>query len=285
MGRWRTAGLLLGAGLLGGAEVRVDAPLGTLVTAPGTCTGGRVVEATVTVPPGTPGELGVGAWAGDIHGRWFGQPQAQRLGPGTNQVRIALPTELPIGGPRGPWTAADAAEAAGSGLFLWSQRGQPVSVRIDHLRVVPLPPSSTSPRLLELACAPQAVCGQRWQVELRPDPYPADPYDPEAFALDLVVAGPDGQEQRLPGFHRLPMTLADGGDREQASPDGPARFCARWRPERPGRHLLRLEARWADHPPVVCTLPPVEVAGTAIDAVARLDPLDRRFLQVDGRFW
>jgi hypothetical protein len=281
----RPLALLLAATATAGAEVRLAAPLGTLLAAEGSCPGGRMVEALVTVPADAPDEVGVGAWAGDRHGRWFGRAQALRLRPGRNQVRILLPADQPVAGPGGPWTAADAAEATRSGLFLWSLRPLAAPVTVDALRALPLPVVAGGCRLRDLRLVPRAISGERWTLETVPEPYPADPYDPEEFTLDLVVTAPDGTQRRLPGFHLLPVALAEGGDREEARPAGAARFSVRWRPDRPGHHQLRLEARWRGQAALTCALPAIEVHGQACDRVVRIDPGDRRFLQDEGRFW
>lgn len=293
--------LLLLAAVAGAAEVRLQAPLTTLVRCAGSVPGGELeVSATVTVPAGAPADLGIGAFVGDRHGSWFQRLLPEPLAPGRWRLRFRFgPDTPPLAEPdRGQWTAADGALAAQAGLLFWSASAGQVTVTVDDLLAtaaagVAAPVAGVAaPRLRDLELdgvdpltgSARAVTGQRWSLRVRPDPCPANPYDAEQFALDALLTAPDGSELRVPGFARQPMRLYDRGDREEAAPDGPLAYEVRFRPRTPGTYRLRLEARWADGRTVTTALPDLVVGGERWDGYLRVDREDPRFFAVDGRF-
>src|SRR5258708_38547826 len=79
------------AGPLAAEEVELRSPLTTVVRiAEAVDAPDKVIETTLVVPTGAPGDLGVGAFAVDQHGRWYQRVQAQALTPGRHQLRFAL---------------------------------------------------------------------------------------------------------------------------------------------------------------------------------------------------
>ena len=283
----RIVGCLLFTALAAAAEIPLQAPLTTIVRATGPLPpGGKAVSARVTVPADAPVDLGVGAFLADAHGRWFQSMRPGLLKPGVQRVRIELGVDTPAGGTGAVWNAAQADLTARGGLFLWSASASRAVVLVDDLRVEALAPDADGgPTLSEVATGGAGRTGERWQLTCRPQPFPRNPYDPEEFALDLVVTAPSGGEQRIPGFAELPMRGHDRGDREEVEPDGRERFTARFRPREPGLHRMRLEGRWGARD-VATELAPLVVAGARWDGYVRVDRGDPRFLALDGKpFW
>lgn len=247
--------------------------------------GGRRVTAELRVPDDAPPDLGVAVWAGDAHGSIYLMPVKAVLHPGINQIDVAMRSDRPVSGPAGAWTATSAADARRTGLAFWTAHAGRWTIAVDAVRIRPLAVDSPAPRLLDVSTLATAMTGERWSCSVRPDPFPADPEDAEAFTLDLVVSDPEGNERRLPGYHNVSHERLAGGDREVVIPSGPEAFAIRWRPSQPGVYQLRLEAAWG-HRKVAAELPSVTVTGPPVDAIARLDGVDPRFLNVDGKpYW
>ena len=85
--------------------------------------------------------------------------------------------------------------------------------------------------------------GMRWTVELAAQPFPENPYDARQFALDALITTPEGTALKIPGFYYEPRQSADRGDQESMIRSGPGRFAVRFRPAKPGRYVVRLEAQ------------------------------------------
>lgn len=250
----------------------------------------RALRAVITVPGDAPGDLGIGVFVVDQHGRWFQGLRPGVLTAGTHAV------ELPIAGPgsllamsdRGRWTPATASQVSSAGLFFWSAQASRATITVTQATLEPLTPSDDQHRLTDLRMDAQASTGQRWSVSLRPAPFPSNPFDPEEFSVDAVITLPDGKEQRLPGFLDQPMTHHDRGDRESVVPNGGDAFTVRFRPHQPGTHQIRLEARWggAEGTLITLPLPALHVAGRPWDDYVRVDAGDPRFFSVAGElFW
>lgn len=271
-------------------EIVLAAPLTTIVDgwqrAPG---GEAVIRAVIEVPSDAPADLGVGAWVGDAHGRWFQRARQGALTPGRHVLSFSVDATAPLRleplSESARWNGAEAANASQGGLFFWSASASRARLRVTLLPSAPAPgPLPWAARLLDLRLDDAPTTGERWSVRVTPSPYPANPFDAGEFRLDLVVRDPTGAELRFPGFHEQPMRSIDRGDREDALLDGPAHFSARWRPRIPGRHQMRLEARWRTGRSLTTPLPEVEVSGAPRDAIVRPDANDPRFLSVDGAF-
>jgi len=247
-----------------------------------------VLRAEITVPSDAPGDLGLGVFLRDRHGRWF-QRALGPLPPGRHRVAVPVGAGDPLlSEPIGRrWSPAEAALCTRGGLFLWSAAASRARVTVAYAAAAAPAAAAPgpAPRLLDLrVAAGPARTGARWSVEFTPSPWPTEPDQPEAFRADLIVTAPDGGETRLPAFHLQPMRESDGGDREIVEPAGAARFAARVRPAVAGIHRLRLEARWTGGPPLVATLPPLAVTGAAWDDYLRVDRDDPRFFSAGGRF-
>ena len=268
------------------AVLALRAPLTTRLELPHALAGSRMLHARVTVPAGLPA-LGIGAFAADRHGHWYQRVLPQPLAPGTHEVSFAIARDQPlIAEPSAlAWDASAASICDRSGLFVWA--AAPGGVLRIEARLAPAPPPARAAvvRLSDLRAPATARTGERWELACRPQPFPANPYDPALFALDAVVTAADGSERRLPGFYTEPMRSADRGDGETVVPSGAGAFQVRWRPGAPGRYRVRLEARWGDGRVVRSELPPVEVSGARWDGYVRVDPGDPRFFTVDGAFY
>jgi hypothetical protein len=274
--------------------VVLRSPLTTLVEAPQRISGDRRLRIELEVPSDAPADLSLGACAIDRDGRWFQTTLAPRLRPGVHRFIVDLGggAVLDDPGARSRWSTEQAAVCVRSGICLWSARpGGRVTVR--DLAAVPASPHADRPqRLIDLAMqdlgrdgTARGRTGERWSLTLRPDPWPANPFDPDLFRLDLLVTAPDGQVLRLPGFARQPTALSDRGDREDADPAGPGHFAARFRPRLPGRHRLRLAWSVGGGSERLEPLPDLVVAGEPRDEVMRVDQTDPRFFQVAGNWY
>lgn len=269
-------------------EVALQAPLTVLVRAPGTVTPGAHLVADLIIPADAPADLGLGVYVSDRHGRWFQHALAVKPVPGPMRLRLPLADSGFLSEPVGAaWTPDAAAVMAKAGLYLWSASASRSVLRIDGLRLEATAPSpgADSRQLLDLT-PPRgnAVTGTRWELSLRPQPFPANPYDTEEFRVDALVTCPDGSEQRIPGFFAEPMARHDRGDREELTPNAAGRFTVRFRPRQPGTHRMRLEARWQGGTVRSVALPDCVVSGQPWDDYVRVDAGDPRFLSRSGRF-
>ncbi len=275
------------------ARIALAAPLTTVLAVSEDGSGGRTLEATLDVPTDAPHGLGLGAWRADRQGRWFQQVHPQRLGPGRYTVRFTLDAEAVLGpeGHRGRWSADAAAGADRVGLFLFADVPSTVPVGVSA-RLLPAagPVASASVRLSDLQLDGIAAdglhghTGKRWSLAVRPDPYPANPFDPDEFTLELRVTQPDGVVRTFAGFHDEPTLGVDRGDREEFVSTGPPRFHVRYRPGLAGRHQLQLTARWRDGRTVVMALPDLQASGAPWDDIVRVDAGDPRFFSAGGKF-
>ncbi len=241
-------------------------------------TGGCEVALSVTVPADAPADLGIGAFVSHPHGAWYQVVHPAILNPGTHRLRLRLAP-----GRDGVREAATLHQATTGGVFLWSPHPSHATVRMT-VEVEPLPERlGSEPVLTDLAWDAPPTTGERWELHARPDPLPRNPYDPDEFALDLVVTTPSGRSLRLPAFWDEPYVTRDGGDRELLTAAAAPRFTVRWRPQEPGVHRLRLESRRGAELRTA-DLPEQTVGGAAWDRYVRVDPTDRRFLQCAGAF-
>ena len=266
--------------------VTLAAPLTTLVPLADAGSGPIAYEVLVDVPSDAPADLGMGAWRADRQGRWFQRLLPERLRPGRQLVLLDLGNDAPLvaEGNRGRWSAETAADADHAGLFLYSQAASHAAIHLDVRRCAVQAHSEGPWQLEDLAMPLQAATGKRWSLTLRPDPYPADPYNPAYFSLDLEVRGPDGSLRRFAGFHDEPVRRVDRGDREEFVTAGPACFRVRFRPTCAGVHHLHLIAQWAGHPIRSVELPDVVASGPDWDDIARVDAGDPRFFSAAGSF-
>ncbi|MBA2479750.1 MAG: autotransporter-associated beta strand repeat-containing protein, partial [Planctomycetes bacterium] len=270
----------------GTLALRVDlrAPITTIVPLP-TPAGGsdRTIDAQITVPADAPTDLGVGAFIVDQHGQWFQRIDRERLRVGRNHRRFALGPDEHLACQPGlaSWSALQAGVATRAGLFFWSASAAACSLGVEGRIGSAAPAQDAAPfRLTELMLptAP-ARTGERWSVSVSPIPFPANPYDPDQFALDAIVTRPDGSLERIAGFYEQPMSSSDRGDREELVPASPGRFSLRLRPRTAGTYVVRLVARWKDRT-VEVPLPAIVVTGRPWDGYVRVDRADPRFFRV-----
>jgi hypothetical protein len=104
---------------------------------------------------------------------------------------------------------------------------------------------------------------------------PKNPYDPDLYAADLLIDGPEGRLS-FPAFFMQPMELMDAGDSEIAQTAGPGLFIARWRPRLPGRYRLQLQINEQGRSCII-PLPDADLSGPASDPFIKVDPNDKRF--------
>ncbi len=274
------------------ARVRLGAPLGTVVPVADEAPGGRSLLVSLEVPADAPADLGVVGWRCARDGTWFQRVYPRRLTPGNHELRFDLGSADALAGEghAGRWTAAAAGTSARTGVVLFSTAGSSGTVLMSA-RVVPVPAVAATQRcLLDLELdgwdgeAARAATGRRWEVRARPEPMPANPYDPDQFHLDLEVTMPDGSSRTVAGFAQEPVRRIDEGDRERFVPDGAPRFVVRFRAKQPGRHRLRLIATWAAAAPVAVALGDLIAEGPPWDDIVRPDPADPRFFSAGGRF-
>jgi hypothetical protein len=277
---------------LGAAEMPLRAPLGTVIEATEPLPGDAgAIVAEVVVPDGAPADLGLGVYVRGDDGRWFQRSAPGVVAPGRHRLRFPLDQGWLSEPHAETWSPYRRALCVRCGVFAWSASTSRavLQVRIEAERGEPAqaPPAGTLRDLVLERFADgraHARAGERWTLSLLPDPFPANPYDPRAFALDLEVTPPDGPARRIPGFFDQPMRLCDRGDREVALGDGEGVFRVRFRPDRPGSYRLRLVARWAGGEERAWPLPDLAVDGSPCDPVVHVDPKDGRFFSVGGSF-
>ena len=284
-------GLTLSAADETARSVALQSPLTTLLrlTKPTDIPVGTL-RAVIDVPADAPADLGVGVFVVDQHGRWFQGLRPGTLTVGTQAVEFTFtgPGALQAMRDRGQWTTATAEQGTGIGLFFWSAQTSKAMLKVRAVDFAPpTSPAVVKPQLTALRTDSSATTGQRWSLSVRPQPFPGNPFDPTQFSIDAVITLPDGSQTRIPGFLDQAMTNDDRGDREIVRPSTADTFAVRFRPRQPGRHSIRLEARWGGAEGTVVTLdvPPLMVGGSAWDDYVRVDSKDPRFFSVDGKFW
>ncbi len=276
-----------------GADFQLRAPLGTVHDADGALPpDASVIIVEVEVGDDAPADLGIGVYVRTDDGRWFQRAARKGVGPGRHNLRFPLDQGW-LSEPRAEdWSPYRRALCVRYGLFAWSSAASRATVRVLKMDVE-RGPSSAGPRAgalrdLDLegyaSGHPRVRTGERWWLSVNPSPFPANPYDPGVFALDLEVTPPGGEPRRIPGFYDQPMRLIDRGDKEVALGDGAASFRVRYRPTAAGSYQLRLIARWSDGAEQSYPLPDLLVEGPVRDQVVHVDAVDHRFFAVGDRF-
>ncbi|MFW5845264.1 MAG: hypothetical protein ACOCXJ_03465, partial [Planctomycetota bacterium] len=283
-------------------QARLIAPLTTLIPGQGLLPPhSRAIQVRIGIPPEAPDDLGIGCYLQDDTGRWFHRIYHQPLDePGVYSFTFLVDglqrLQAEPGGP--VWSALQRRRASRYGIFLWSGQRSDALIDVFHLMPAAQAPPARQAQARSLAIHEfdgdqptgtgwAATTGERWELRCRPEPLPANAYDREAIALDLVATRPDGSRITVGGFYRQPMALTDRGDAEAHRPTGPGEMAFRLRPGQPGTWRLRLEARWGEDR-IAQDLPALQVSGPAWDAYVRVDPQDPRFFSVgsadDRRF-
>ncbi len=276
-------------------SIPLQAPLTTLIECPTQRTGSRRITAILEVPANAPTDLGIGVWAKDRDARWFQYPLPGRLTPGHRRISFAMDANAAFQNEPGvaSWNAETAATCPRSGLYLWSPTISQARITVISLNVTDLAdddrPTTLGHVVIDGLGSDQlahGTTGERWSLRVRPDPWPADPYDPEQFKLDARIGLPNGTEIDIPGFCLQEMSGSDGGDREVVSALSPTQFAVRFRPWLPGRH--RIVLRWSDaqQNERTLTLPDLLVTGRLFQDIVRVDPADSRYFTLNGSwFW
>lgn len=283
-------------------EVELQSPLNTVVrcAVPHRGNGAKTIEAVVEVPANAPADLGVGAFVTDQHGRWFQRYAPGRLAPGSHRLsfRISPDDQLVSEPNRAGWSSAANAVSNSGGLFFWSASSSHARIRCTTLAIKT---DSAASDALEYALADvsmsglsggnaRARTGERWTINARPLPFPANPYDAEEFALEAAIVTPGGENLTVPGFYLQPMDHFDRGDREVVKPTAASYFQVRFRAREPGRYKVTLKARWRDAAgkarSASYACPRLIVDGPEWDDFVRVDAKDPRFFSVNGAcFW
>ena len=269
------------------ARLALAAPLTTVLRVAATAEEPQLLEVRVDIPQDAPRDLGLGCWRTDPQGRWFQQLTRGPLPPGRHDLAFALTATdaLTAEGHGGRWTGDAAADARALGIFLYSAYSSQATVGIEATwKRSSGSRTSGVHRFVELDAPASAQTGQRWQLSVRPDPYPTAPCDPDVFRLDLAVTAPDGTTTTYAGFHDEPVSAIDRGDREEFITSGPPRFLVRFRPRQAGRHTLRLTAKWTGGGDAAIDLPPLEATGAPWDDIVRVDKRDSRFFSAGNSF-
>ena len=270
------------------ARLALAAPLTTVLQVASDAVGAQRLAVTVDVPPEAPTDLGLGCWRADQQGRWFQRLAPGPLLPGRHEFAFALEAAdaLAPEGHAGRWSGDAGADAGALGIFLFSTQPSQTTIDISATWSESARNASNAAthRLAEVDAPAHAQTGHRWELSVRPAPYPASPCDPDSFKLDLEVTAPDGTTTTYAGFHDEPVSAVDRGDREEFITSGPPRFKVRFRPRQAGRHSLRLTAHWEGGGTSVMTLPPVEATGAPWDDIVRIDAKDPRFFSAGDSF-
>ncbi|MDA3963676.1 MAG: hypothetical protein PF961_23050 [Planctomycetota bacterium] len=258
------------------------------------------IHAALVVPGDAPADLGVGAFVTDDDGRWHQSLHQATLTPGMHAIRFDFDQTTPIGEPhRGAWDAYQANSVHRAGLFFWSASASTSTVTITQLRTDHSSRDTDdlegeTGQLTDFAItgatwrdgAWHCTTGQRIALSVRPDPFPADPFANDSFALTASLIPAEGTPIQRRGFYYEPIAIHDLGSGEAFSPAGPARFAVRFRPGQPGRYQIRLEPRW--HSRTRSTIVgELVVSGEPWDEFARVDEHDPRFFSTgsDAFVW
>ncbi len=266
----------------GAADIALRAPLTTTweqTVPPGPAT----ISLTLRVPVGAPADLGAGVFVADRDGRWWQRPLGQ-VGPGEHRFSIDAATGAALAAEPPPASWSLSRRASRVGIYLWSASTSSVVVQVE-LTSTPGGAVAAPGRIGSVSPgAARLQVGERYEVTLRPEPLPADPFNDDPQVM-LHITAPDGSQRPVEGFLREPMTVHDRGDREDLRAAGPMVVACRFRARMPGVHRLRLSARWASGTSSEVQLPDVVAVGAAATGLARVDPGDPRFFSIDGRFW
>jgi len=276
--------LLLAAALAAGEwrDIHLATPLTTKVRAAGVLPGqAGWVMAEIEIPEAADGQIGCAAFLADRHGRWF-----QRQHPGVlrqGQQRLVFPVDAAgwRAEPGGAaWDPSGRNAIVSWGVVLWgTASGRTLRVRLSSGGNSPGPAT----RMLVVSSAPLVGrTGERSESTFRPEPWPANPFDPRVFRADLVVTAPDGTESRHPACADQPMRFSDRGDRDERHDSAASRFLVRFRPRQPGVHQRRLVWSVENGGERSCALPELQVSGQPWDDYVRVDAADPRFLSCAG---
>ncbi|TVR40129.1 MAG: hypothetical protein EA402_14030 [Planctomycetota bacterium] len=276
---------------------RLLAPLSTVFAATDWPQGSVSIQlqATVHVSAHAPTDLGIGIWVSDFDGHWHQILHPQGLRPGRHQLswRLDGHAALASEGHGAAWSSVAAAESSRGGIFFWSQHPSQQGVTVEALSAQAIPPVNTQGpgRLLQLSL-PKAADGQwrissgeRTSISFVPEPFPSDPFDPDAFSGHVDFIHEDGSRQRINAFYYLPHQLIDEGDRERATPSADPHFALRFRPRQAGTYRVELSAHWAGQEPLSLRLPDLIVDGEAWDDYVRVDENDPRFFRIGSDFF
>ncbi|NRA39567.1 MAG: hypothetical protein HRU15_15605 [Planctomycetes bacterium] len=265
----------------------------------------NAIQAQLDIPDDAPTDLGVGAFIKDDDGNWFQLTQRIALTPGHHHIHFDISLDS-------AWQAEPQVDAWNSykkflgceyGLFFWSQHSSNIRIHIEHLRALKSPVHKSDTQKTDTvktteqylisnlrwgninkqgdAC--QLRTGERWTMQCQALPLGNNPYNSNAFQLNLLLDGPQGT-QHIAGFYKQPMRIIDGGDRDRSIANGPGHFEIRFRPQLSGTYNARLEAIWDqgqdNEIKKIIPMPQLQVSGEHWDDFIRLDENDYRYFCV-----
>ncbi|MCU0917793.1 MAG: cellulase family glycosylhydrolase [Planctomycetes bacterium] len=121
---------------------------------------------------------------------------------------------------------------------------------------------------------------ERVEIAVGGMPAAANPFDPEAIALDLEVVPPSGQRLQVPGYFDREFDRKLEGNREVLTPSGDGSWRLRWLPLEAGRHTLvatvTLAGKFAARGKTA-----VVVAAGKRRGLARVEPEGKRYFRLD----
>ncbi len=106
------------------------------------------------------------------------------------------------------------------------------------------------------------------------------PFDPEQTRVDLEVTDPSGERLHVPGFYYQAFDRRLREQQETLTPHGDREWRIRWLPLETGAHGLRVTAACGAAWSAAAELT-VDVAPSAHPGLARVEPQQRRYLQLD----
>ncbi|HNR98616.1 MAG TPA: cellulase family glycosylhydrolase [Planctomycetota bacterium] len=111
-------------------------------------------------------------------------------------------------------------------------------------------------------------------------PAGANPFDPDAIAVDLEAVPPAGAPIRLPAFWFQDFERSLAGNREKLAPRGEAGWRARYVPLVPGRHALTVSVAVAGQP-AGRGESTIDAAPAARPGFARVEERGKRYFRLD----
>ena len=260
-------------------QVSVNGPLNTTVPIDQALPADAVqVSVTIGVPADAPADLGIGVFVQDDSGRWFQSLQPETLTPGWHRLRLPIGADATLVSPTGypAWSRHQRQRCDRFGLFFWTGQAVDLQVQIHNIDLRRKAVVADRQRqVLDLDGGSwQVECGERWQLEFRFNPMPANP-----FTIDdvrLLLSGPHDSTMVIPAFYLPAISLHDRGDEQLGRVAGPGGMAVRFRPAQPGTWQLQLQLGEER-----LELPSLTVTGLAQDIYVQRSERDPRFFSLD----
>ncbi len=121
---------------------------------------------------------------------------------------------------------------------------------------------------------------ERVEIRVAGMPAAANPFDPDAAALDLEVTAPSGKHFRVPGFLYREFDRTLDGRREVLAPQGEDVWRIRWLPTEAGRHTLTAMATIGGELAARGEMS-IDVAAGQRSGLVRVEPEGKRYFRLD----